>query len=127
MMSKYRDAKCPCCGEDIMIPSERKETFCPCCGKQFLVEAGIVFATARMVSGITSRPKVEVDSPPRSASYPMPHMMTIKQVANTGVLPEAAIRKLIKQNRLPAVYIGSKALINYEKLISFLETTQLEP
>lgn len=110
-----------------MVPTERKEAFCPCCGKQFLVEAAIIFATDRMVSGIASRPKVEVDSPPRSAAYPMPHMMTIKQVANTGVLPEAAIRKLIKQNRLPAVYIGSKALINYEKLISFLETTQLEP
>lgn len=40
-------------------------------------------------------------------------MMTIRKLAETGILPEHAIRSLVKQKRIPALFIGNKALINY--------------
>lgn len=43
-------------------------------------------------------------------------MMTIRQVAKTGILPEHALRLLLKAGRLPAIFIGNKALINYDVL-----------
>jgi hypothetical protein len=46
----------------------------------------------------------------------LPKMMTIHEIANTGLLPEAALRRLLKQGKLPAEHIGRKALINYTKL-----------
>lgn len=45
-----------------------------------------------------------------------PTMLSIRQVADTGILPEHAIRLLLKEGKLPVIYIGKKALINYEKL-----------
>lgn len=57
----------------------------------------------------------------------MPHMMTIRQVADTGVMSESTLRILLKQKRIPAVYIGNKALINYDKLIEFLGTDSPDP
>ena len=106
-----------------MIPGDQKESFCSFCGKQFLSEAAIAYGTASTLSTYSSRPKIEVVKDANDSIYPMPHMMTIKEVANTGVLPEMAIRRLLKQRRLPAVYIGTKALINYDKLVAFLEST----
>ena len=41
-----------------------------------------------------------------------PRLMTIRQFAKTGLLTEHAIRMLIKQKRIPAVFIGSKALLD---------------
>ena len=45
-----------------------------------------------------------------------PNMMTIREIARTGLLPEHALRLLLKSGRLPAIYVGKKALINYDKL-----------
>lgn len=45
-----------------------------------------------------------------------PRMMTIREVASTGVLSEHALRQLLKEDRLPAIFVGNKALINYDKL-----------
>lgn len=49
-----------------------------------------------------------------------PKMMTIKQVAATGVLSEHALRILAKQGKLPCIHIGRKCLINYGLLITKL-------
>ena len=46
----------------------------------------------------------------------IPKMMTIKETAKTGILPEHALRELCKQNKLPAIFIGKKCLINYDLL-----------
>ena len=46
----------------------------------------------------------------------IPQMMTIREVAKTGILPEHALRILGKQGKLPAVYIGKKCLVNYSLL-----------
>lgn len=43
-------------------------------------------------------------------------MLTIRQIAATGLLPEHALRLLLKAGKLPAIYIGKKALINYDRL-----------
>lgn len=50
-----------------------------------------------------------------------PKMMTIRQVAATGILPEYAIRTGVKTGSIPAFYCGSKALINYDRLVQILE------
>lgn len=42
--------------------------------------------------------------------------MTIRQVAKTGLLSEYSLRKLAKQGRLPAIFVGNKCLINLEQL-----------
>ena len=45
-----------------------------------------------------------------------PRMMTIREIARTGLLPEHALRIMFKAGQLPAITIGTKALINYDKL-----------
>ena len=47
-------------------------------------------------------------------------MMTIKEVAKTGILPEHAIREMRKKGDLPAIYIGKRAYINFELLVEQL-------
>ena len=44
----------------------------------------------------------------------LPRMMTVRQVAATGILPESAIRNMLRENKLPAVYSGKKAFINFD-------------
>lgn len=56
-----------------------------------------------------------------------PRMMTIREIARLGLLPEHALRIMLKAGQLPAIYIGKKALINYDRLCDILqnlETTQ---
>lgn len=50
-----------------------------------------------------------------------PQMLTVRETAKTGILPEHAIRLMLKQGKIPAVYIGKKALINYDKLCEQLQ------
>lgn len=45
-----------------------------------------------------------------------PQMMTIREIARTGLLSEHALRLLLKEGKLPAIYVGNKSLINYDKL-----------
>lgn len=46
----------------------------------------------------------------------LPRMMTVRQVAATGILPESAIRRMLRENKLPAVFSGKKAFINFDLL-----------
>lgn len=50
-----------------------------------------------------------------------PRMMTSRQVAATGILPESAIRRMVREGTAPHIMIGCKALINYDKLLEMLE------
>ncbi len=50
-----------------------------------------------------------------------PQMMTIREIAATGILPEHALRVLVKQKKIPYLTVGKKALINYNKLVEMLE------
>lgn len=45
-----------------------------------------------------------------------PQMMTTRKIARTGLLSEHALRLLLKEGKLPAIYVGNKSLINYDKL-----------
>lgn len=52
-----------------------------------------------------------------------PRMMTIRQTAATGILPEHALRLMLRAGQLPAITVGEtkKVLINYDKLCQQLE------
>ena len=50
----------------------------------------------------------------------VPKMMTIRQVAATGVLPEYALRNGVKQGWVPHIKSGNKYFINYDKLLDIL-------
>lgn len=49
-----------------------------------------------------------------------PRMMTIRQVASTGLLPETALRRLAAEGRLPALKVGNRLLVNYDLLVEQL-------
>ena len=51
----------------------------------------------------------------------VPRMMTIREIAKTGLLPENALRTMVKDGRAPHIMVGNKAMINYDKLIEILE------
>ena len=50
-----------------------------------------------------------------------PKMMTIRQFAKTGLLTEHAIRMLIKQKKLPAIFVGSEALLDYDAVTEAIQ------
>lgn len=50
-----------------------------------------------------------------------PRMMTVRQTAATGILTETALRRMIREGTCPHVMIGTKAMINFDKLIKVLE------
>lgn len=55
----------------------------------------------------------------------IPRMMTVRQVAATGILPESAIRRMLKENRISAVFAGKKAFINFDLLCQQLSACNL--
>lgn len=50
----------------------------------------------------------------------IPRMMTIREVAKTGLLSEYALRLMYKQGKLPCITVGNKALINFDALVEQL-------
>ena len=55
-----------------------------------------------------------------------PRMMTIREIASTGLLAEHALRLMLKEGKLPAIYIGKKALINYNRLCEELQSLEAD-
>lgn len=51
----------------------------------------------------------------------VPRMLTIRETAKTGILPEHALRRMVKEGKAPVLMCGSKALINFDKLVAMLE------
>ena len=45
-----------------------------------------------------------------------PTMLTIREIARTGLLSEHALRLLLKDGKLPVIYVGKKALVNFDRL-----------
>ena len=58
-----------------------------------------------------------------NASATPPKMLTIRQVAATGLLPEHALRLMAKAGQLPCITVGEtkKILINYDRLLEQLQ------
>lgn len=50
----------------------------------------------------------------------IPRMMTIRETAKTGILPETALRRLAAENRLPALKVGNRLLVNLDLLVEQL-------
>ena len=52
-----------------------------------------------------------------------PRMLTIRQVAQTGILPEHSLRLMAKAGQLPSITVGEtkKILINYDRLVEQLQ------
>jgi len=51
-----------------------------------------------------------------------PRLMTVREIARTGLMAEHALRLLLKQGKLPAIFINKKALVNYDRLCAQLES-----
>ena len=49
-----------------------------------------------------------------------PIMMSVRQAAATGILPERALRRLIAERKVPIMRSGRTQYINYGKLIDAL-------
>ena len=50
----------------------------------------------------------------------IPEFKTIRETARTGILPEACLRRMVKQGTLPGFYSGVKFLVNYTALVEKL-------
>ena len=51
----------------------------------------------------------------------VPKMVTIRQAAATKILPEHALRQLVKQGKIPHLKCGNRVLVNLDKLIEQLQ------
>lgn len=51
----------------------------------------------------------------------IPTMLSIRETAKTGILPETALRRLAAEGRLPCIYVGRKALVNFDRLVQMLD------
>ena len=56
----------------------------------------------------------------------IPRMMTVREIAKTGLLPEHALRLMLKEGKLPAIFVGKKALINYDNLCEKLSALEAD-
>ena len=50
----------------------------------------------------------------------MPRMLTIREVAATGLLSENALRAGVKAGWVPHIRCGKKVLVNFDRLVAFL-------
>ena len=55
-----------------------------------------------------------------------PEMLTVRQVAQRGILPERALRRLVAQQKIPVVRSGKVAYINFTALLEQLNSGQGE-
>ncbi len=53
----------------------------------------------------------------------LPRMRSIREIAQTGLLSEYALRRMEKSGHLPCVHVGKKCLVNLDKLIELLNNT----
>ena len=52
----------------------------------------------------------------------IPRLLTIRQVAATGILPEHALRSMVKQGQIPVLKVGNRNLINMNTLVLYLNS-----
>jgi len=51
----------------------------------------------------------------------IPRLLTIRQTAKAGILPENRLRQMQHQGKLPGIYSGNKFLVNAEMLVQMVE------
>lgn len=47
-------------------------------------------------------------------------LMSIREIAKTGIIPEYALRRMVKEGTIPCIYSGKKCLINLYSVIDLL-------
>ena len=47
-------------------------------------------------------------------------MLSIREIAKTGIINESTLRRLVKENKIPYIKSGVKVLINYYGLCDLL-------
>ena len=52
---------------------------------------------------------------------PVPKMMTVHKAAATGIMPAHAIWKLVKDGKISSMKSGNRTLIDYNRLIEYLQ------
>lgn len=68
--------------------------------------------------------KTEVS--PISTHTRSPLLLSINKTAKTGILSETALRRLVKQGKIPGIYVGRKFLVNYDQLCEWLNNNGQE-
>lgn len=54
-----------------------------------------------------------------------PKLLSIKETAKTGILPENTLRRMVVQNIIPGtVHVGKKVLINVDRLVEMLNSSE---
>ena len=51
----------------------------------------------------------------------IPKMLTIREVAKTGLLSEYTLRQLCKQGKVPCITVNNKVLINFDAFVQQLQ------
>lgn len=49
-----------------------------------------------------------------------PRLLSIRETASTGIMPEYSLRALVKMGKVPGVDVGGKYLVNYDALCAML-------
>lgn len=47
-------------------------------------------------------------------------LMTIKEVAKTGLMPENTLRRLCKDNKVPCIKVANRTLLCYDALVEYI-------
>jgi len=55
-----------------------------------------------------------------TTNNPPPEMLTVRQAAQRGILPERALRRLVAQEKIPVVRSGRTQYINFTALLEQL-------
>lgn len=53
-----------------------------------------------------------------------PRMLTIRQTAATGILPEFCLRTMVKRGEVPGFYSGTKYYVNFDRLVAKLDACE---
>ena len=60
------------------------------------------------------------------AEKELPRMMTIREIAKTGIIPEHALRVMVRDGMVPHIKIGSRHLVNFNKVVDILNNENKE-
>lgn len=50
-----------------------------------------------------------------------PKLLTVRETARTGIMTESALRRWVKEGKVPHVAVGNRILINYDKLVEQIQ------
>lgn len=126
---RFHYGRCPCCDRIIPVPSGTEKVYCCYCGQDFLARASIALYGFPKNISFTPYTTIPAREPADSKSKKqeqipydssVPRMMTIRELARELNLSEYGVRAMVKQGTIPSVKVGSKYLLNYNKVCELL-------